>query len=278
LNLTFPLPMNATHTEILASLTQLIEVVAQLRNPDGGCPWDLKQTQKSLTPYILEEAYEAVDAIRSQDQAAIVDELGDLLLQVVLQAQVAKDNGHFDLAQVAQNITEKLIRRHPHVFGDVTVANAEEVNANWDAIKALENPQEAILSTKLKKYARSLPPLTAAMKISKRAADVGFEWESMEGVWAKFHEELGELQTAIAQESKENQEGELGDLIFSLIQVARWQGLDPVAGLQGTNDRFIQRLQLMEKFADRDLEQYTLVELEALWQQAKQYLKAQNVD
>jgi XTP/dITP diphosphohydrolase len=269
--------MNATHDEILTALTQLIEVVAQLRNPDGGCPWDLKQTQNSLTPYILEEAYEAVDAIRSQDQSAIVDELGDLLLQVVLQAQVAKDNGHFDLAQVTQNITEKLIRRHPHVFGDVEANTPEEVNANWDAIKALENPQEAILSTKLKKYARSLPPLTAAMKISKRAADVGFEWESMDGVWAKFHEELGELQTAIAQESKENQEGELGDLIFSLIQVARWQGLDPVAGLQGTNDRFIQRLQLMEQFADRDLESYTLAELESLWQQAKQHLKTQKL-
>ncbi len=265
----------ASHDEILAALTQLINVVAQLRNPDSGCPWDLKQTQNSLTPYILEEAYETVDAIRSQDQTAIADELGDLLLQVVLQAQVAKDNGHFDLAQVTQNITEKLIRRHPHVFADVTVANEAEINSNWEAIKALENPQEAILSTKLKKYARSLPPLTAAMKISKRAADVGFEWESMEGVWDKFHEELGELQTAIAQESKENQEGELGDLIFSLIQVARWQGLDPVAGLQGTNDRFIQRLQLMEQFADRDLESYTLAELETLWKQAKQYLKTQ---
>lgn len=261
------------HDEILTSLTRLIEVVAQLRNPEGGCPWDLKQTQNSLTPYILEEAYEAVDAIRSQDQTAIADELGDLLLQVVLQAQVAKDNGHFDLAQVAQNITEKLIRRHPHVFADGDAKTPEEVNTNWEAIKALENPQEAILSTKLKKYARSLPPLTAAMKISKKAAEVGFEWESMDGVWDKFHEELGELQTAIAQESKENQEGELGDLIFSLIQVARWQGLDPVAGLQGTNDRFIQRLQLMEQFADRDLEDYTLIELEALWQQAKQSLR-----
>jgi XTP/dITP diphosphohydrolase len=265
----------SSQTEILTAFSKLIEVVAQLRNPDGGCPWDLKQTQESLTPYILEEAYETVDAIQSKDQTAIADELGDLLLQVVLQAQVAKDQGHFDLEQVIQNITEKLIRRHPHVFSDVAVNNADEVNANWELIKAQENPEEAVLSTKLKKYARSLPPLTAAMKISKKAAAVGFEWENMEGVWAKFHEELGELQTAIAEESKENQQGELGDLIFSLIQVARWQGLDPVAGLQGTNDRFIKRLQLMEKFADRDLEQYSLIELEALWQKAKQHLKTQ---
>ena len=263
----------ASNPDILNALNTLIEVVAKLRSPDGGCPWDLEQTQETLTSYILEEAYETVDAIRSQDQVAIADELGDLLLQVVLQAQVAKDNGQFDLALVTQNITEKLIRRHPHVFTDVVVADADEVNTNWDAIKALENPEEAQLSVKLKKYARSLPPLTAAMKISKKAAGVGFEWDAIEDVWAKFYEELGELQTAIAQESKENQEGELGDLMFSLIQVARWTGLDPVAGLQGTNDRFIQRLQLMETFADRPLESYSLSELETLWQRAKQQLK-----
>lgn len=268
----------ASNADILNALNTLIEVVAKLRNPDGGCPWDLEQTQETLTAYILEEAYETVDAIRSQDQVAIADELGDLLLQVVLQAQVAKDNGQFDLALVTQNITEKLIRRHPHVFADVVVADANEVNTNWDVIKTQENPKEAQLSVKLKKYARSLPPLTAAMKISKKAADVGFEWEAIEDVWAKFHEELDELQTAIAQESKENQEGELGDLMFSLIQVARWTGLDPVAGLQGTNDRFIQRLQLMETFADRPLESYSLSELETLWQQAKQQLKITQPD
>jgi len=263
----------ATNSDILAALQRLLEVVAQLRNPEGGCPWDLQQTQKSLTPYIIEEAYEAVDAIRSQDQTAIADELGDLLLQVVLQAQVAKDNGDFDLALITQNITEKLIRRHPHVFGDIHVENADQVRVNWEQIKSEEKPDEQQLSVKLQKYARSLPPLTAALKISTKAAAIGFEWESIEGVWEKFYEELDELRTAIAQESRENQQSELGDLIFSLVQVARWTGLDAAEGLQGTNDRFIQRLQQMEQFADRPLETYSLSELETLWQQAKQRLK-----
>jgi XTP/dITP diphosphohydrolase len=262
----------ASSAEVLESIEQLIEVVAQLRNPEGGCPWDLEQTQASLMPYVIEEAFETVDAIRSGDQHEIADELGDLLLQVVLQAQVAKDHGHFDLAQVAQNITAKLIRRHPHVFADVTVNDSAEVNANWNAIKAAEKPEENQLSTQLKKYARSLPPLTAAMKISRKAAAVGFEWESMEGVWEKFHEELEELRQAIDHESLENQQSELGDLLFSLVQVARWKGLDPAEGLQGTNQRFIQRLQQMEGFADRPLDAYSLAELEKLWQAAKRKL------
>lgn len=264
----------ASNAAILSAIEQLITVVAQLRNPDGGCPWDLQQTQESLMPYIIEEAFETVDAIRTQDQTAIADELGDLLLQVILQAQVAKDQGQFDLALVAQNITEKLIRRHPHVFGEVTVKDASEVNANWETIKSQEESAPQLLSQKLAKYARSLPPLTASMKISTKAAAIGFEWESIEGVWEKFEEELGELKAAIDHESHENQEGELGDLLFSIIQVARWNKLDPAAALQGTNRRFIQRLQLMEKFADRPLEEYSLVELEELWQAAKRKIRS----
>ena len=264
----FPAPT----AEILTAIKTLLGVVAQLRNPIGGCPWDLEQTSESLTPYIIEEAYETVDAIQSGNLDDIADELGDLLLQVVLQAQVAKDNGQFDLALVTQKITDKLIRRHPHVFADVTVNNAADVNANWNAIKAQEKPDEQQLSTQLKKYARSLPPLAAAMKISCKAAAVGFEWESMDGVWEKVHEELDELRSAIDHESSENQQSELGDVLFSLVQVARWQGLDPAEGLQGTNQRFVQRLQQMEGFADRPLSEYTLVELEDLWAAAKRTL------
>lgn len=264
----FPAPT----AEILTAIETLLGVVTQLRNPIGGCPWDLEQTSESLTPYIIEEAYETVDAIQSGNLDDIADELGDLLLQVVLQAQVAKDNGQFDLALVTQKITDKLIRRHPHVFADVTVNNAADVNANWNAIKAQEKPDEQQLSTQLKKYARSLPPLTAAMKISCKAAAAGFEWESMDGVWEKVHEELDELRSAIDHESSENQQSELGDVLFSLVQVARWQGLDPAEGLQGTNQRFVQRLQQMEGFADRPLSEYTLVELEDLWAAAKRTL------
>lgn len=256
-------------SETLNALQQLIEVIAQLRNPEGGCPWDLAQTPQSLMPYVIEEAYEVVDALRSGDEAAIADELGDLLLQVVLQAQIAKDQQQFDLTTVAQTITAKLIRRHPHVFSDTEVQSIDEVHQNWEKIKATENNAEPKLSDKLRKYARSLPPLMAGMKISQKAAKAGFEWDSIDGVWDKFHEELAEFQHALAHESKANQQAELGDLLFTVINLARWTGLDPAEALQGTNDRFIQRLVQMENVVDRPLSEYSLEELEQFWQQAK---------
>ncbi|NJR51484.1 MAG: nucleoside triphosphate pyrophosphohydrolase [Leptolyngbyaceae cyanobacterium CSU_1_3] len=260
-------------TAALEALQHLIEVVAQLRSPDGGCPWDLAQTPQSLAPYVIEEAYEVVDAIRSGDEDAIAEELGDLLLQVVLQAQVAQDGGKFDLAIVVQKITDKLIRRHPHVFGEVQVQNIDDIHHNWEQIKAAEKGEDFAatqqLSYKLKRYARSLPPLSAGMKISQKAAQVGFEWESIAQVWAKFDEELQEFQQALAHESKAAQQSELGDLLFTLINLARWNDLDPAEGLQGTNQRFIQRLMAMEAVVDRPLAEYSLEELEQLWQQAK---------
>ncbi|MFM2429212.1 MAG: hypothetical protein RLZZ511_425 [Cyanobacteriota bacterium] len=264
--------------QTLQALQALIATVAQLRNPDGGCPWDLAQTARSLTPYIIEEAYETVHAIQSGNQQDIAEELGDLLLQVVLQAQVAQDAGQFDLAQVAQGINDKLIRRHPHVFGAVTAKDAETVERNWAAIKAAEkgeSPDRAqTLSHKLERKARSLPALESAMYISQKAAKVGFEWEKIEDVWAKFEEELAEFHHALAHETKAEQIGEFGDVLFSLMQVARWQDIDPSEALAGTNQRFIQRLRLMEEFADKPLEDYSLMELEALWQQAKVKIRA----
>lgn len=264
-------------SETLAALQHLMDVVAKLRSPDGGCPWDLAQTPQTLTSYVIEEAYEVVDAIQRQDQAAIQEELGDLLLQVVLQAQIASEAGNFSLQEVAEGITEKLIRRHPHVFSDVEVQDAEEVHRNWERIKAEEKgetpetPQP--LSEQLSRYSRSLPPLMAGMKISKKAAAAGFEWDDVEGVWQKFEEELAEFQQALAAEPPENQQAELGDLLFTIINIARWHKLDPSEALQGTNQRFIKRLQLMEAFADRPLQDYTIAELETLWQQAKAHLK-----
>ena len=257
----------------LAAIQELMAVVAKLRSPDGGCPWDLVQTPQTLTPYVIEEAYEVVDAIQSGDKSAIAEELGDLLLQVVLQAQIASESAQFSLTEVAQGITQKMIRRHPHVFSDVTVQSIDEVRQNWDQIKATEKAESAAeaqqLSRKLRRYARTLPPLTAGMKISQKAAAVGFEWENIDNVWAKFQEELGEFQQAIAQESPERQQAELGDLLFVIINLARWHNLDPTAALQGTNSRFIQRLAQMESVVERPLSDYTLNELEALWQQAK---------
>jgi len=271
----------------LAALQELIDVVAQLRSPDGGCPWDLAQTPQTLIPYVTEEAYEVVDAIRSGDQGAIAEELGDLLLQVVLQAQIAAESGKFSLTEVAQGITQKLIRRHPHVFGDVKVNSVDEVRQNWEQIKAVEKGENTstaeLLSAKLSRIARTLPPMIAGMKISRHAAAAGFEWENIDGVWAKFHEELAELQQAIAQETPEQQQAELGDLLFVMINLARWYNLDPSDALQGTNQRFIQRLEKMEAVAARPLSDYTLGELENLWQQAKAELAqrskhANNVD
>lgn len=260
--------------QTLEALQELINVVAKLRSPQG-CPWDLAQTPSSLTPYVIEEAYEVVDAIQTGDKQAIAEELGDLLLQVVLQAQIASEAGDFSLQEVAEGISQKLIRRHPHVFADVTIASIDEVHKNWEMIKAAEKGEtveEQKLSHKLNRYRRSLPPLNAAMKISEKAAKVGFEWNNVDEVWGKFHEELGEFQQALAEETKERQESELGDLLFAIIQIARWHKLDPSAGLQGTSQRFIQRLQKMEDVIDRPLTEYSLEELDALWQQAKAQL------
>jgi XTP/dITP diphosphohydrolase len=260
-------------TSTLEALQQLIDVVAQLRSPIGVCPWDLAQTPQTLTPYVIEEAYEVVDAIRSGDKNAIAEELGDLLLQVVLQAQIASEQGQFSLTEIAQGITQKLIRRHPHVFGAVEVQDAEEVHKNWEQIKAEEKGETAaeaqLLTRKLSRYARTLPPLMAGMKISQKAAAAGFEWDNIDGVWAKFQEELAEFKQAVAQESPVEQQAELGDILFTLINIARWYELDPTEALQGTNQRFIQRLAKIEAVTDRPISDYTLDELEALWQQAK---------
>lgn len=267
-------------TQQTDALQKLIDVVAQLRNPDGGCPWDLKQTPETLIPYVTEEAYEVVDAIQRGNIADIAEELGDLLLQVVLQAQIFSEQQDFDLGDVATGIAEKLIRRHPHVFGDGQADTPEAVKQTWDKIKAQEKGtiDERQLTPKLERYARTLPPMRAAMKISKKAAKAGFEWDDLDGVWAKVHEELDEFRAALADEPLENQEAELGDVLFSLIQIARWRSLDPVAALQGTNRRFTERFGLLESMADKPLEDCSIDELEAFWQAAKRQLRQQSAE
>ncbi|MGD1703827.1 nucleoside triphosphate pyrophosphohydrolase [Dapis sp. BLCC M229] len=265
--------MNST----LSALQELIEIVAKLRSPEGGCPWDLAQTPETLTPYIVEEAYEVVDAIKGGDKEAIIDELGDLLLQVVLQAQIASEANDFTLAEVAENISKKMIRRHPHVFGDVKVNSTEEVKQNWEEIKAAEiGETNDLLSKKLGRYARQLPPIMAAMKISKKAAAVGFEWENVDGVWEKFHEEVGEFEEALKSEDKEHQQAEMGDILFVLVQLGRWYDLNPEQALQGTNHRFLKRFALLEEMCDRPISEYSLVEFEQMWQKAKAKLAMDN--
>ncbi|MFK8185109.1 MAG: nucleoside triphosphate pyrophosphohydrolase [Phormidesmis sp.] len=284
-----PSPPNPTPqvNQTLAELQRFIEVIAQLRNPDGGCPWDLAQTPESLTPYVLEEAYEVVDAIKGGDKKDIAEELGDLLLQVVLQAQVFQDQGDFTLADVAKSIADKMVRRHPHVFdleggqADSGAAKTpEDVKLTWEEIKKqekadTEDPNK--LTPKLSRYARSMPPLAGAMKISKKAAKAGFEWESLAEVWEKVDEEMGEFRHALEHESKAAQESELGDVFFSLIQIARWKGLDPVAALLGTNRRFVQRFEKVEARADKPMSEYNAAELNAFWQLAKQKIAQQKI-
>jgi XTP/dITP diphosphohydrolase len=269
---------------MLQPLQRLIEVVARLRDPNGGCPWDLEQTPESLIPYVLEEAYEVVDAIRQGQPDKIADELGDLLLQVVLQSQIASESPdaarRFDLATVADLIAEKLIRRHPHVFGEVTVESVEQVHQNWEAIKAQEeqqSPQTPQLTARLNRYARSLPPLTAAMKISRKVTEIGFDWDDVDGVWEKFHEELGEFEQALKHETEAEQQAELGDLLFTIVNLARWYGLDPEEAMRGTNQRFIQRFNQVEQaLAGRPLSDCSAEELDQFWQQAKRNLAQQN--
>ena len=262
-------------TNTLSELQRFIEVIAQLRNPEGGCPWDLAQTPDSLTPYVLEEAYEVVDAIKNGEKKDVEEELGDLLLQVVLQAQVFQDQGDFDLGDVAKGIADKMVRRHPHVFGEVNATTPEAVKANWDEIKkqekaGSEDPNK--LTPKLARYARSMPPLSGAMEISKKAAKAGFEWDSIEEVWEKVDEEMQEFRYALAHESKAAQESELGDLFFALIQIARWNNLDPTAALLGTNKRFVRRFEKVEAQADKPMTDYSAEELNAFWKKAKQQL------
>ena len=261
------------------AVQQLIDVVARLRDPDEGCPWDLEQTHASLVPYVLEEAHEVADAIRHGDKAHLKEELGDLLLQVVLHAQIAQEESHFDLSNVADGISKKLIRRHPHVFSDAVASDTAAVNETWEAIKAGERgeqpPSTSPLSDALAVKVRGMPALAGAMTISKKAAKAGFEWDDMAGVWAKVHEELDELKEAVISGDQSHAQEELGDLLFTLVNVARWCGIAPEEGLAGTNRRFLDRFSRVEAALQGNLQGRSIDELEALWQQAKADIRAE---
>ena len=255
-----------------AALQELIDVVARLRDPNGGCPWDLKQTHQSLVPYVLEEAHEVADAIRHGDDDQISEELGDLLLQVVLHAQIANENNRFDLEQVARGISAKLIRRHPHVFGGEL--------RSWEEIKAEEQAKTkgdstSPLSDRLASKVRGQPALAGAMTISKNAAKAGFEWDNLDGVWDKVNEELAELQDAIASGDSQHAQAELGDVLFTLVNVARWCGIEPEEGLAGTNQRFLDRFSRVETALGGNLQGRSINELEGLWQAVKAQIKAE---
>ncbi len=286
-----PLPASEADGATLEALAELVAVVARLRDPQGGCPWDLAQTHGTLIPYVLEEAHEVADAIRQGDDDHLAEELGDLLLQVVLHARIASEAGRFDLAAVASAITAKLVRRHPHVFDPAAerAADPEAVRRSWEAIKAAERQERELttigpgasplaaspLSDRLAQKVRGQPALAGAMTISRKAAAAGFEWDAIEGVWAKVQEELDELREAVASGDRVHAQEELGDVLFTLVNVARWCGLDPEEGLAGTNRRFLDRFSRVEAALGGDLGGRRLAELEGHWQAAKAQIRAE---
>jgi len=271
-----------------AALAELVAVVDRLRDPIRGCPWDLEQTHSSLIPYVLEEAHEVADAIRHGDDDHLAEELGDLLLQVVLHARIASEEGRFDLERIARGISAKLVRRHPHVFGDAEASDSAAVRVHWEAIKLQEQAERgqshppaapagaSPLSDRLAAKVRGLPALAGAMTISTKAAAAGFEWDTIDGVWAKVEEELGELREAAASGDRSHAQEELGDLLFTLVNVGRWGGLDPEEGLAGTNRRFLDRFRRVEMALGSDLSGHTIGELETHWRAAKAAIRAES--
>jgi len=250
--------------EEIERLSALIDVVRRLRSPDG-CPWDREQTHASLRATMLEEAYEVLEAIDESSMPKLRDELGDVLLQVLMQAEIAAETGEFSLGDVADSVREKLVRRHPHVFGDVTVSGADEVVRNWEALKATEYGRESALDG----VQRSLPALQWAWSLQRRAANVGFDWPDVDGVLEKVREELEELRGAPTVEARE---AEFGDLLFTLVNVARRLGLNPEDALRGSTGRFEARFRHMEQAARADgraLKDLPIEELNGYWEAAK---------
>jgi ATP diphosphatase len=257
-------------------MQRLRAVMARLRDPAGGCPWDLEQTYATIAPYTIEEAYEVADAVERGDLADLKDELGDLLLQVVFHSQMAAEDGAFDLDAVADGIAEKMIRRHPHVFGVEQADAPEAVAANWEAIKAAERAEKAAGKpvSALDGVARGLPALLRAVKLQKRAARVGFDWGEIPPVVEKIDEELDELKRELAAHEPDvlRLQDELGDLLFAVVNLARHMKIDPEAALRHTNTKFERRFRALEAeltAAGEDLADAGLEAMEAAWQRAK---------
>jgi MazG family protein len=269
----------ADETNTRYTLDDLLAVMTRLRDKDSGCPWDVKQSFATIAPYTIEEAYEVVEAIAREDLEALKDELGDLLLQVVYHAQMASEDGQFDFADVADGIARKMIRRHPHVFGDAD-RNAFLSENMWGRIKDEEKAERGgrVGASRLDDVALALPALTRAVKLQKRAAEVGFDWPSLAPVLAKAEEEIAELKAAIAERDGDRDRAvklvaeEFGDLLFVMANIARHLKLDPEAALRGANDKFVRRFKAIEASLAKDgrkLEDATLEEMDQLWDEAK---------
>jgi XTP/dITP diphosphohydrolase len=251
----------------LQAFERLLNIMDDLRK---GCPWDKEQTMESLRHLTIEETYELSDAILSKDLNEIKKEVGDLMLHLVFYAKIGSEKNAFDITDVLNGISEKLIHRHPHIYGDIKVVDAVEVKNNWEKLKLQEGKKSV-----LEGVPQSMPPLVKAYRIQEKVKGVGFDWERPEQVWEKVEEELGELKAEVdSGVSKEKIEGEFGDLLFSLVNYARFININPEDALEKTNRKFIKRFQFLEQAAmknQKDLKDMTLAEMDVFWEQAKKF-------
>ena len=244
---------------------KLVEIIATLRAPNG-CQWDREQTHTSLRPNMIEEAYEAVDAIDENNMEHLKEELGDVLLQVVLHSQIAKEEGAFDIEDVAGDLNKKLIHRHPHVFGNTKAESTKEILENWDKLKAEEKKER---KSAMDGISKSMSALMTAQKISKRAIKTGFEWPDEKSLYDCIFSEFDEFKDAVKEGNKNHMEEELGDILFAVVNLARWNNIDAEQALITSNRKFEKRFRKMEELATKPLNDYSFEEFDALWKESK---------
>ena len=255
-------------------LNKLVDLIGVLRS-ENGCPWDREQTHSTLRPNMLEEAYEAVDAINDNDMTHLKEELGDVLLQVILHSQIAKEEGAFDIEDVAKGLHDKIIHRHPHVFGNVKVNSPEEALLSWDKIKKEEKSHR---KSAMDGVSKSQSALMSAQKISKKAVKCGFEWPDENSLYDCIKSEFKEFKEASKADDRANMEEEMGDVLFAVVNLARWNKIDAEQALIKANQKFMTRFRKMEEMAQKPLDEYNFKEYDSLWQAAKQALKEQNTN
>ena len=248
---------------------ELVAIMQRLRDKESGCPWDLQQTYESLKPHLIEETYEVIEAIEKKDYQALKEELGDLLLHIVFQSKMAEENGHFNIKDVLIKINKKMINRHPHIFSDKKVESAEDVVQNWEKIKKKEKKHRKSI---LDEIPKGIPALIKAKRVQQKASAVGFDWKAAEPIFDKLQEEIKEFQSAYQENDSQEMEYEIGDILFTIVNIARQLNIDSEFALQKSVEKFIQRFKLMENYLNeenKDISKCGLNELEILWERAK---------
>ena len=271
--------MKSNNEKYAEKFVKLLDIMDRLRG-ENGCPWDLEQDHKTLLPYIVEETYETVEAIEDECPHKLSEELGDVMLQIVFHSRIGKETGTFDVGDVLDSINEKMIRRHPHIFGDTKVNSSKEVLQNWEEIK-LKEKSHTKRESLMDGVPRDLPALLKARRLQERAAQVGFDWPEIDGVIDKIEEEIGELRGALRTKDRDKIMDELGDLLFALVNVGRWLSINPEEALRHTSKKFIRRFKYIENFAKEnkmDLNKMDVWDMEEIWKDAKKEEKEQNIN